>query len=90
MNIEGIKKYCEDKSIIIVGNSTSILNKKLGDFIDSHDIVIRINHGFPRKQFVESTGKKTNIWTFCFWNVQIQKKEYSIFNPENCNKIKRA
>lgn len=47
------------KSVAIVGNAKSLFDKKHGQEIDSHDIVIRFNKGFPNN--IESQGKKTTI-----------------------------
>lgn len=61
--LEDIKEYCKGKSIIIVGNSSNILNKNQGNFIDSHDIVVRINYAIPiRRNLKNDTGIKTNIY----------------------------
>ena len=46
------------KSVVIVGNSQIKLS--LGQWIDSHDLVIRFND-FASDEFV---GKKTDIWCF--------------------------
>ena len=43
VKLEEIKKYCEGRKIIIVGNSSRILNGKHQKLIDSYEIVIRIN-----------------------------------------------
>jgi len=50
--------------IIIVGNGTSILDKKNGKLIDSFDEVVRFN-SFRIKGYEEYTGEKTTTWFTC-------------------------
>lgn len=49
------------KSVVIVGNGASLLNRANGDFIDSHDIVVRFNL-FRIDGFATDVGTKTTIW----------------------------
>ena len=58
--MEPVKQYLKNKSIAIVGNSESILNKKDGAEIEAHDIVIRFNKGFPLAK-PEALGRRTDI-----------------------------
>lgn len=51
--------YIKGKNVAIVGNAQSLFDKHFGKEIDSHDIVIRFNKGFPNKK--ESQGEKTSI-----------------------------
>lgn len=61
--LEEIQKYCKNKSVVIVGNSSSIFKKDNGKFIDSHNIVVRINYAIPiKKEFYNKLGTKTNIY----------------------------
>ena len=48
----------ENKSIALVGNSITLLNKK--NLIDDYDIVIRINH-LPDKIYYPKIGKRCDI-----------------------------
>jgi len=60
--LEDLQVFCKNKSIIIVGNSSSILQHNSGRLIDSYDIVVRINRGYQiSNPFLESLGSKTNI-----------------------------
>ena len=58
-----LKKYCEGKKIIIVGNSSKILNGNHRKLIDSYHIVVRINKGYLHRQniYSDKIGTKTNI-----------------------------
>lgn len=52
-----LKEMLEGKRVAIVGNSSCLLEKNQAKEIDSHDIVIRFNKGFPSKE----VGYKTDI-----------------------------
>ena len=51
----------KDKSVIVVGNSPSLLSQKKGNEIDNFDIVVRFNR-FKTENLEEYTGIKTDIW----------------------------
>lgn len=63
VSLEELKKYCEGKKIIIVGNSSKILNGNYKKLIDSYHIVVRINKGYLHRQnlYSDKIGSKTNI-----------------------------
>ena len=48
-----------DKSVIVVGNSPTLLGKNLGKIIDSYDIVVRINK-FQIDGYEKDVGTKCN------------------------------
>lgn len=52
-----IKPLLEGKTVAIVGNASSLLQKNQGAEIDSHDIVIRFNKGFPS----DAVGHRTHL-----------------------------
>ncbi len=54
--------YCQNKRVLIVGNSISLFNKPYGEFIDSFDVVVRMGKGYPWPEFKEHLGSKTNVW----------------------------
>ncbi len=54
--------YCQDKRVLIVGNSISLFNKPYGEFIDSFDVVVRMGKGYPWPEFKEHLGGKTDVW----------------------------
>ena len=57
-----IQKFCEDKKIIIVGNSSKLLNHNYGSLIDSYDIIVRINRGYQESNlYSDMIGNKTTI-----------------------------
>jgi len=59
--LEELKKYCEGKKIIIVGNSSRILNDNYKKLIDNYEIVVRINKGYLHRQnlYSDKIGSKT-------------------------------
>lgn len=63
---ELILKLLENKNVVLVGNSIEILNYNKGEFIDSHDIVIRMGKGIPRERHYRNIGVRTDIWATGF------------------------
>ena len=62
VSVELLQQYCKNKKIIIVGNSSGLLQSKSGQLIDSYDIVVRINNGYRDDSvFNDGIGTKTNI-----------------------------
>ena len=61
--LEELQQYCSGKQIIIVGNSSSMLNSKYRNIIDKYDIVVRINRGYQSNQHLydDYLGTKTNV-----------------------------
>ena len=67
-----------NKSIAIIGNAQSLFEQELGNEIDSHDIVIRMNSGMIKE--AKSQGNKTTIWARSF---PLKEKEVNEeFNPK--------
>ena len=75
-NNEVFKSYFKDKTVAIVGNAESVFEKNDGQFIDSHDIVIRMNRTgifYDRPNCVESLGEKIDVWAF--WDLVLLNPE---------------
>lgn len=54
------------KSVCLVGPSPSLEGSSFGDFIESHDLVIRLNKGFPLESGKEKDlGSRTDIHYHC-------------------------
>jgi hypothetical protein len=51
-----------DATCVLVGNGPSLLSKRIGSIIDSHDEVIRFN-SFRTQGFARHTGSKTTLWS---------------------------
>jgi hypothetical protein len=56
-------EWFENKSVAVVGNAKSIFDKNLGSFIDSHDVVCRINQGLIIVDKMHQ-GEKTDVFGF--------------------------
>jgi hypothetical protein len=67
--------------VCIVGKGKTLLQKQLGEKIDSHDIVIRANH-LPSKLAKDFTGNKTSIIS-----TRCKIKLHSLLSniPNDCN-----
>ena len=50
-----------DRSVVIVGNGTSLLGRGNGAWIDGHEVVVRFNL-FQIGRFAADVGTKTTIW----------------------------
>jgi hypothetical protein len=56
------QKLIEGKSVAIVGPANTIEQANYGEYIDNHDIVIRINDAFPlNSALINYTGSKSDI-----------------------------
>tara|TARA_R110001592_G_scaffold323732_1_gene603152 strand:+ start:3785 stop:4465 length:681 start_codon:yes stop_codon:yes gene_type:complete len=74
----------QDKKVIIVGPSSYLENKKTGKFIDSFDLVVRINnlHDINNSELVEDLGLKTDIIYFDGSMDQSRFDRYTTCNPK--------
>jgi|GEM_PF-2061859 Lipopolysaccharide biosynthesis proteins, LPS:glycosyltransferases len=59
-SLQMLKEYLKGKSVAIVGNSEKILSQTHGEEIESHDIVIRFNKGYPSRK-PEALGQRTDL-----------------------------
>ena len=66
-------KLLENKTVCLVGNSVEILNYNKGEFIDSHDVVIRLGRGIPHKHS-DQIGRKMDIWATGFLRMNFWDK----------------
>lgn len=76
-SLEALKPVLRGKKVAIVGNSETILQNSFGKDIDSHDVVVRFNKGFPKDK--EKLGAKTTVlWLACTLN----KQELCLYNAK--------
>ena len=54
----------DGRSVAIVGNAASLLSHRHGALIDGHDVVVRMNMGFP----VDPAAQGTRFDLWCFSN----------------------
>ena len=74
VSAETVLDLLKNKNIVLVGNSVEILNYEKGEFIDSHDIVIRMGRGVPFPRHYERIGKRTDIWCTGFLRAEQMMK----------------
>ncbi len=55
-----VQRFPERQTVAIVGNAPSLKDYRLGDFIDSHDIVVRFNEA-AMAGHEEQVGRRTDI-----------------------------
>jgi|TARA_R110002074_G_scaffold152482_1_gene306832 hypothetical protein len=61
--VESIQQFVKNKRIVFVGNSVEIMKHKLGETIDSYDIVVRFGRALlatPEQE--KSIGSRCDIW----------------------------
>lgn len=59
-------KFLKDKKVIIVGPAESLLERGNGNFIDSFDVVVRVNRGIePTFKNSDKIGSRTDILYNC-------------------------
>ena len=64
--------FLKDKKVIIVGPAESLLQRGDGKFIDSFDIVVRVNRGIePSLKYSDKIGSRTDI----LYNCMLEKED---------------
>lgn len=56
--------YLENKTAAVVGSGASLLGSRLGKAIESYDVIVRINRGYPYESYRADVGSRTDIWSF--------------------------
>jgi len=83
------ENYVKDKRVIIVGPAGYLQGQQKGEWIDSFDVVIRINHAVPVAN-TEDYGKRTDVLYHIFSHrgsdgrhkTLIEEKEVKIWKAE--------
>lgn len=58
-----IESIFANKSVILVGNSVELMNHQYGEFIDSHDVVVRFGKAIEANEDEQKAiGKKLDVW----------------------------
>lgn len=75
----------EDKNVLLVGNSSSLLKKDNADLIDSFDFVIRFNLSIAHMGAV-TIGTKCDAWVFAMCRDSVIRQTYnrSKIKPKVC------
>jgi hypothetical protein len=68
--LEPLFEFLDGKSIAIVGNAASLLDHKHGALIDQHEIVTRMNMGFPINPTAQ--GTRCDLWCFSSFRATLQ------------------
>lgn len=64
-----------NKNIILVGNSVELLHHNFGEFIDSHDMVIRLGKGAKVDGHEKQLGRKLSVWATGFLREPMHKNK---------------
>lgn len=92
-----IKEILENKNVILVGPAAYLENSKKRDFIESFDVIVRLNNGFvTHPELIQDIGNRTDILYHCLWgpvfpmsipllknNIKILKSSYPDIAPFN-------
>ncbi len=66
IGLDRLARLLDGKRIAIVAPSSTIIGKKLGTFIDAHDLVVRVNFGWPiDSEMIEDLGSRGDILYHC-------------------------
>ena len=66
-DLEALLQFLDGKSVAIVGNARSLLDHRYGARIDEHEIVTRMNIGFPIDPAAQ--GTRCDLWCFSGYRV---------------------
>ena len=89
MNNSKLNNLIKGKKVIIVGPSPHLKNKKMGNFIDSFDCIIRINEIGISNNLFDDYGSRTNIsfLTLTEESLKIYKKMKENLNYDSLKMI---
>jgi len=85
VNLKYLRDLIKDKRVCLVANSSDLLKVELGEYIDSHDIVIRCN-SFPIDKIY--TGERTDIHCLYYLHLENLEKRVDtriVFSPNLIN-----
>ena len=57
---EFVRRFPEGQRVAVVGNAPSVLERRLGEYIDAHDVVVRFNE-CALESYAEFVGERTDI-----------------------------
>tara|TARA_B100000424_G_scaffold271414_1_gene274018 strand:+ start:2720 stop:3451 length:732 start_codon:yes stop_codon:yes gene_type:complete len=63
-----LKEFLDNKSVVIIGPASCVLKNKNGSFIDSFDVVVRVNRGVePTDTYPEYIGQRCDLLYNCLY-----------------------
>lgn len=69
LNQSEVFSFIENKTIAIIGSSPDLKNSSQGEFIDSHDIIVRFNDAVLFNNIApQDYGSKCNLWAISGWS----------------------
>lgn len=69
------EKFVSGKSVVIVGPASTLKGQGMGPLIDSHDVVVRLNHSWPLPQgYSDDIGSRVDV---IYHNMNFRKQRMS-------------
>ena len=63
-----LNDYLKNKKVVLVGPAAYLHNSKKMNFIDSFDVVVRLNNGYNiSEERIQDLGSRTDVLYHCFW-----------------------
>lgn len=57
-----LKNYLKGKKVVLVGPADTLQGQEMGEFIDNHDVVVRLNHAWPLPaEYKKDIGTRIDI-----------------------------
>lgn len=80
---EFVRLFPEGQSLVVIGNAPSLKNEGLGEWIDSHDVVVRFNE-CALDGYAEDVGYRTSILVS---NPYPEGRERPLLDGNSCTSI---
>lgn len=60
--MKDFKEFVSGKNVVIVGPAATLKDQRMGSFIDSHDVVVRLNHSWPLpEEYRDDIGTRVDV-----------------------------
>ena len=83
---QAFSDYVKDKSIAIVGPSETTIGKKMGELIDSYDIVVRVKSFMYPDEMICDLGKRSDILYTTEARDRVDIQEYKTYKHPHTHK----
>ena len=77
--LQALLDSLDGRSIAIVGNAISLLSHQYGSLIDGHEVVVRMNRGFPVNPAAQ--GVRFDLWCFSGPRVALERPKAFVAPP---------